>query len=159
MDVAIFYCIFFCFSWLVRIDLKDVVRVESRIFIFIENMRDIIFVVKNSIIGILGNWMFFDDLDIEFNMRFLGCMTGRIMFVISFSMGFVGLVFFKIGIEFIDLAYVAVSMRIMIRVGKKVLKIFGNGDFVKCLYFVGVLYFLKGGFLIGFMFRIIEKKK
>lgn len=149
MDVAIFHCTLFCFSWLARTDPKDVARVESRTFISTENMRDTIPVVKNSITGTLGNWMSPDDLDTELNMRFPGCMKGRTMFVIPFSMGPVGSALSKIGIELTDSAYVAASMRIMTRVGKKVLKTLGNGDFVKCLHSVGAPYPLKGGFLTG----------
>lgn len=129
--------------WLARTDPKDVARVESRTFISTENMRDTIPVVKNSITGTLGNWMSPDDLDTELNMRFPGCMKGRTMFVIPFSMGPVGSALSKIGIELTDSAYVAASMRIMTRVGKKVLKTLGNGDFVKCLHSVGAPYPLK----------------
>ncbi|XP_048753018.2 phosphoenolpyruvate carboxykinase, cytosolic [GTP]-like isoform X1 [Ostrea edulis] len=123
--------------WLARTDPKDVARVESRTFISTENMRDTIPVVKNGTVGTLGNWMSPDDLDSELNMRFPGCMKGRTMFVIPFSMGPVGSALSKIGIELTDSAYVAASMRIMTRVGSKVLKTMGNGDFVKCLHSVG----------------------
>lgn len=142
-----------------RTDPKDVARVESRTFISTENMRDTIPVVKNGITGTLGNWMSPDDLDTELNMRFPGCMKGRTMFVIPFSMGPVGSALSKIGIELTDSAYVAASMRIMTRVGKKVLKSLGNGDFVKCLHSVGAPYPLKGVFLMGFMLCINEENE
>lgn len=134
----------YCSSWLARTDPKDVARVESRTFISTDNMRDTIPVVKNGVTGTLGNWMSPDDLDTEMNMRFPGCMKGRTMFVIPFSMGPVGSALSKIGIELTDSAYVAASMRIMTRVGKKVLKTLGNGEFVKCLHSVGAPLPLKG---------------
>lgn len=130
-----------------RTDPKDVARVESRTFISTENMRDTIPVVKNGTLGTLGNWMSPDDLDSELNMRFPGCMKGRTMFVIPFSMGPVGSALSKIGIELTDSAYVAASMRIMTRVGSKVLKTMGNGDFVKCLHSVGTPLPVKGFYI------------
>lgn len=70
------------------------------------------------------------------------------MYVILFSMGFFGFFFLKIGIQLTDLFYVVVSMRIMTRMGTFVLEVLGDGEFVKCFYFVGCFLFLKSKCII-----------
>lgn len=80
-----------------------------------------------------------NDLEEEVNKRLPGCMKGRTMFVIPYSMGPVGGTMSKIGIELTDSPYVAVSMRIMTRIGAEILNNIKDEDiFVKCLHSVGV---------------------
>ena len=80
----------------------------------------------------LGNWIHPDTLQKELATLFPGCMTGRTMYVIPFSMGPVGSPLSRIGVEVTDSAYVAISMAIMTRVGTRVLQVLGEtGEFVK----------------------------
>jgi len=124
-----------CF--LARTDPRDVARTESRTFISTKEKVTSIPVTEMSQ-GKLGNWMSPEDLDSKIQELFPGCMAGRTMYVIPFCMGPLGSPLSKIGIEITDSAYVAVSMRIMTRVGKRVLQLLGeDGDFVRALHSVG----------------------
>ncbi|XP_076112411.1 phosphoenolpyruvate carboxykinase, cytosolic [GTP]-like isoform X2 [Mytilus galloprovincialis] len=123
--------------WLARTDPGDVARVESKTFIATEKMQDTIPIPKNGAVGQLGHWIDPDDLETELNMRFPGCMKGRTMYIIPFSMGPVGSPLSKIGIEITDSPYVVASMRVMTRMGGNVLETLGEGDFIKCLHSVG----------------------
>ncbi|KAK0181136.1 hypothetical protein PV327_003443 [Microctonus hyperodae] len=123
--------------WLARTNPADVARVESRTFISTESMNETIPTPRNGVKGTLGNWISPNDMDSAILQRFPGCMKGRTMYVIPFSMGPVDSPLSKIGIEITDSPYVVCSMRIMTRIGSRVLNSLGKNDFVKCLHSVG----------------------
>ncbi|XP_065569074.1 phosphoenolpyruvate carboxykinase, cytosolic [GTP]-like isoform X3 [Artemia franciscana] len=123
--------------WLARTDPADVARVESRTFVVTKRKQEAIPTPKSGIQGTLGNWMSMEQWKAAIQERFPGCMTGRTMYVIPYSMGPVGSPLSKIGIELTDSPYVAASMRVMTRMGSDVLDVLGNGEFTKCLHSVG----------------------
>ncbi|GAB6030446.1 hypothetical protein CHUAL_007316 [Chamberlinius hualienensis] len=123
--------------WLAKTDPADVARVESKTVIATKNKRDTIPTPANGANGQLGNWISPDDLQKALDQRFPGCMKGRTMYVIPFSMGPVGSPLSKIGIELTDSPYVTASMRIMTRMGENVLNALQDGDFIKCVHSVG----------------------
>ncbi|KAL2297092.1 hypothetical protein Nmel_015150 [Mimus melanotis] len=122
--------------WLAFTDPRDVARIESKTVIITQEQRDTTPIPKTGT-SQLGRWMSEEDFEKAFNTRFPGCMQGRTMYVIPFSMGPIGSPLSKIGIELTDSPYVVASMRIMTRIGTDVLKALGNGEFVKCLHSVG----------------------
>lgn len=130
--------LYFLLSWLARTNPADTARVESKTFICTNNRSDTIPTPKNGVKGTLGNWMSPETMDEVVEDRFNGCMKGRTMYVIPFSMGPVTSPLAKIGIQLTDSAYVVASMRIMTRMGQQVLdKLINEIDFVKCLHSVG----------------------
>lgn len=138
--------------WLACTDPKDVARVESRTFISTARQIDTVptpkhgFLKPDSATNLpnlkctpLGNWMSLEDAKVEVNKRLAGCMKGRIMYILPYSMGPVGGPLSKIGVELTDSPYVVCSMRIMTRMGQAVLDIMDEKtSFVKCLHSVGV---------------------
>ncbi|OXB59321.1 hypothetical protein ASZ78_011854 [Callipepla squamata] len=122
--------------WLALTNPRDVARIESKTVIITQEQRDTIPVPRSGT-SQLGRWMSEEDFEKAFNTRFPGCMQGRTMYVIPFSMGPIGSPLSKIGIELTDSPYVVASMRIMTRMGTAVLKALGDGEFVKCLHSVG----------------------
>lgn len=124
--------------WLARTNPADVARVESKTFICTEKREEAIPTPKEGVKGTLGNWISTEDYNSAIQARFPGCMKGRTMYVVPFSMGPIASPLAKIGVEITDSAYVVNSMRIMTRMGEEVLeKLSDNSDFVKCLHSVG----------------------
>ncbi|CAO4368352.1 unnamed protein product [Caenorhabditis nigoni] len=125
-------------NYLCRTDPRDVARVESKTWMVTKDKYDSVCHTPEGVRPIMGQWMSEEQFGVELDARFPGCMAGRPMYVVPYSMGPIGGPLSKIGIELTDSSYVVLCMRTMTRMGQKVIDALGDQDFVRCIHSVGL---------------------
>jgi len=124
--------------YICRTDPADVARVEGKTYICTKDKYETVPHSKPGAKGGMGQWISPEDLESQLNERFPGCMAGRMMYVIPFSMGPIGSPLSKIGIQITDSNYVLLCMRIMTRVHHRIWDLLKDGrEFVKCIHSMG----------------------
>lgn len=124
--------------YICRTDPKDVARVESKTWICTPGKHETICHIKEGKEPLMGHWIDPEENGRQLDERFPGCMAGRMMYVIPFSMGPIGSPLAKIGVQLTDSNYVVLSMRVMTRVSPDVWDTLGENDFVRCIHSVGL---------------------
>lgn len=125
--------------WYTATDPADVARVESKTVISTRRKSVTIPSAKEGVDGKLGKWMSSHELESALHERTPGCMKGRTMYIIPFSMGPVGGPLSKAGVQITDSPYVVLSQHVMARVSTDVFNVITQDDnnFVKCFHSIG----------------------
>lgn len=124
-------------TYICRTDPRDVARVESRTVVCSNDRYATECHTKGGVESQLAHWISPEAMDAAMQERFPGCMAGRMMYVIPFSMGPIGSPLSKIGVQLTDSNYVVLCMRLMTRVSHDIWRILGDNEFVRCLHSVG----------------------